>query len=442
MSDRIRILYDATYATKGNSGIPNDCRSTAEALTGIAESEISLLASPKEYVPINRSGKAGYDMPTYLGATFRRSPGRSLPFKIGFLLNIMQAYSPRRKIGILKLTSNEKPKALSILGIGNEEKFKDIYIAGVSLPTRFARPSLLRLLKLNTRKQFDFFIQQQIDPISVPKSTKHVIRLHDILPITHPEHFDQLSVRIFLKGFTQLIARDKLIWVMDTQSSVVEFKRLYGDHRKVFYVPCTVEVPAKSEYDSNRKKKKRITVVNTIEPRKRTENAINSFLKAKKLGYLDEDYELFIVGSFGWLEEKLFDDLRNQVFGKQVIFKENLNHEELRELYASSKFVLSCSAAEGFGLPPIEGMAFGCVPIVSDIPQHRENIEENGIFFPSELQDFSEFFIGLDKKIDKLGSKYRKQMQQHVVKNFSKEIISEKWSSILESELRITRKRL
>jgi len=52
----------------------------------------------------------------------------------------------------------------------------------------------------------------------------------------------------------------------------------------------------------------------------------------------------------------------------------NLSEEEKYELYARSRFYLALSRSEGFGIPPIEAMALGVVPIYLDAHGYKENL--------------------------------------------------------------------
>ena len=52
----------------------------------------------------------------------------------------------------------------------------------------------------------------------------------------------------------------------------------------------------------------------------------------------------------------------------------------LGDLLASSAALLHCSHHEGFGLPVVEAMAMGCVPVVSDLPVFREMAGDHCVF--------------------------------------------------------------
>jgi glycosyltransferase involved in cell wall biosynthesis len=52
----------------------------------------------------------------------------------------------------------------------------------------------------------------------------------------------------------------------------------------------------------------------------------------------------------------------------------SLTEEQKYTLYARSKFFLALSMSEGFGLPPIEAMAVGTVPIYLNAHGYKENL--------------------------------------------------------------------
>ncbi len=139
-----------------------------------------------------------------------------------------------------------------------------------------------------------------------------------------------------------------------------------------------------------------------------------------------------MLGEEGWQETKLVSNLRGKVFGQDVNYVEGVTDFELKKIYKESKIVLSTSDAEGFGLPPLEGMANGCVPVLSDIPQHRETIADFGIFFsPDNLSSLVDSLAAAVKISDDSTTDLSSKMQQHIIENFSEELISEKWFKLL-----------
>lgn len=125
-------------------------------------------------------------------------------------------------------------------------------------------------------------------------------------------------------------------------------------------------------------------------------------------------------------------NLREQVFGPDIVFKENCSDFELAIVYSESKIVLSATAAEGFGLTPLEGMAYGCLPVVSDIPQHHETIQDLGLYFEGESpRRIAEKLGQALEVLSKNELEVSKKLMKHIRTNYSEELISKKWLDLL-----------
>ena len=90
------------------------------------------------------------------------------------------------------------------------------------------------------------------------------------------------------------------------------------------------------------------------------------------------------------------------------------------------------SAAEGFGLPPLEGMLFGCLPVVSNIPAHVENIGSNGVLI--ENIDAESVALGIKTALSMLEDNevaIREQLSRYVRDNFGLEVVTNQWKKVL-----------
>jgi glycosyltransferase involved in cell wall biosynthesis len=287
---------------------------------------------------------------------------------------------------------------------------------------------------------FNFFIQQHVDPISVSPQTIHIVRLHDILPITHPFYFSKKARWAFSRGLNTLLKDPKIIWVTDTLATKKEFVDFYGRHLKVEVIPCEVGFGFKLEhiYESINKKHKESSdgkniflCVNTIEPRKNVEIVVQAFLCAQEKVPKNRKDQLIIVGKYGWLEEVLISKLRTNFFGPNIIFIEDIDDRELQEWYEKANFLVSASAAEGFGLPPLEGMLFGCIPIVSSLEQHRETIEEYGIFFDIDKKLLSEALMKAKSMSSEEKAAMGFKVHDYVKNKYSRESLKTRWEELL-----------
>jgi len=429
----MKILYEITYATRGQSGIPRDTKALAKILLNSDGLQSDLILNPRSYT--RRKNKEGLSwVPTKLGDALRDEPGTTvLPSLVSSALTVLQSFSPRRSVQILKLSRLYSSSVFNFLHLEPSLKQKyesQVLLMMLTYASRFIRPGYLKPFRIKT-SGYDIFIQQQVDPISISKKTTHIVRLHDILPISHPEYFTQRAVQIFSKSLNLMLKRSKKIWVMDTQHSANEFKNYFGDKLDVRVVPCVVQAK-KLQAEIQIKKLNQICIVNTIEPRKRTKIAIDGFREAKRKALLPQDWQLVIVGKEGWQEKLLTKNLRGQVFGPDIIFKENCSDFDLEIVYSESKIVLSATAAEGFGLTPLEGMAYGCLPVVSDIPQHHETIQDLGLYFEGGSPQRVAEKLGLALEIlSENELEVSKKLMKHVRTKYSEEFISKKWLDLL-----------
>ena len=434
----MKILYELTYATRGQSGIPRDTASVAKMLMNEKEFHTDLVLNPRTHIQrsIFKQPKENWESEV-LGSALRKEPGRSvLPPIFTSALILLQSFSLKRKVSFYFLSQKMNFNALEHLNFANRNGLLTstrVAMISISYLARFARPAFLKPFKLST-SEYDIFIQQQVDPMNVAKNTIHIVRLHDFLPVTHPQLFDQNAVKIFTKSLRIMLRGKKKIWVMDSESTAKDFKEYYGADLDVRVIPCSI-TPAKSDgAHIGMARKNQICIVNTIEPRKRVSLAISGFREAKSLGKLSPDWELIIIGAEGWQEKNLASGLRKGVFGSDIIFKENAADFELQQVFSESKIVLSAAAAEGFGLPPLEGMINGCVPVVSDIPQHRETVRSNGFYFVGEnpegianaLGEAAALVAGNDSEISK-------NLRKYVEENYSEEVIGKMWGKLINS---------
>ncbi len=434
----MKILYEMTYATRGQSGIPRDAKSLAQILLDNQSVETDFLLNPRSYSKKKRAPKqVSQWVSNELGDALRREPGRSaIPSVFISALILFQSLSLQRTVFRLKLDSMHTANVFNFLKLNVDRDTKSnhsIYLLSISYLARFARASFLGPFKVGT-KEYDFFIQQQVDPIKVSKQTKHIVRLHDFLPISHPQFFDQNGVKVFSKSLRVMLKGQDKVWVMDSNQTAKDFKTYFGESLNVHVIPCVVKVKKQSE--ANLLRKNQICMVNTIEPRKRVGLAIAGFREAKTAGLIPEDWEFVIVGNEGWQEKNLVGNLKKQLFGSDIRFMEGAPDFELEKIYAQSKIILSTSVAEGFGLPPLEGMAHGCFPVVSDIPQHRETVGVYGLFF--EGDNPTSVALKLSEAvsiIEKSNPDLSVSLVQHVKTHYSEDVIANMWTTLIEEKL-------
>ena len=429
----ISILYDLAYAV-GGSGIPGDTRDVALILQSNSDHRVSFLLSPRT---LKSKGRGNVWASDVIGSAIRRNRGVTiLPGFIEKIITGVKSLRLSTGFGISQVAeplASEILKYLKVLSQTPISEAPSLYVTNLSIPERYARPLKFRAFKLKT-KGFQFLIQQHIDPIRVSKDTIHIVRLHDILPIRAPQYFDEFASFVFGRGLHSLLHSRKIVWVMDTYAEAEGFHQYFPEQQKPKVIPCSVGNQFSSiKIKSKSERKKQIVCFGTLEPRKRVSIVVNGFLRATEIDPLLSKYKLIVVGKHGWQEQALHKQLLDEDFGENIEYLENCSDSELSELLSDSRFVASASAAEGFGLPPLEGMLHGCIPIVSDIPAHRETMGTHGVFFDGTVAGFSEVFRNASVEYAKYRNHHLLELAEYVGSRYSTEVIEAQWSQLLES---------
>ena len=120
--------------------------------------------------------------------------------------------------------------------------------------------------------------------------------------------------------------------------------------------------------------------VGALEPRKAPDLLVEGFRRARERGL---DAELRIVG-----------DGRLDIGGPGV--RRHGHVDDLGALYAGALAVVLPSWLEGFGLPPVEGLAAGAPAIVSDLPVLREVLGDGALYVrPGDAEGLAEALLAV-----------------------------------------------
>lgn len=121
-----------------------------------------------------------------------------------------------------------------------------------------------------------------------------------------------------------------------------------------------------------------------------------------------DDYFLYVGNAYPHknLDVLMKTGVRVVYVGKNDYFYQKLHikpmtvtDSELANLYSHAKALVFPSLMEGFGLPAIEALSFGCPVVCSDIPIFHEILGDNAMYFnPKDVNDLKRKLTSLPKK--------------------------------------------
>ncbi len=175
--------------------------------------------------------------------------------------------------------------------------------------------------------------------------------------------------KIYFKAWTRLALRLADEVIAESKNNYRHFSEIC----KPVLIPYSIY--AEDFSTAREEEKNSFLFVGRISRNKRVDNLVRmvSFLKK-----FVPSVKLYVVGG-DWENikkdlDKLVADLKLE---KNVIFPGEKRGKALLKYYGKSRFFVSASEYEGFGISVVESMAAGCIPIVNGIESFR-NFIENG----------------------------------------------------------------
>lgn len=168
-----------------------------------------------------------------------------------------------------------------------------------------------------------------------------------------------------------------------------------------------------------------ILSVGTLQPRKNFVRLIEAFSQiASKYRKLT----LVIVGKRGWMYEEILASPKKYGVEDRVKFLDFVSDEELPALYRAAKVFALPSLYEGFGLPVLEAMSYGCPVVVSNVSSLPEIAGKAGIYIDPE--NVESIAGGLVEALEERGKRVAAAKEQ--VKKFTWEKAAKQTLEVLE----------
>lgn len=214
---------------------------------------------------------------------------------------------------------------------------------------------------------------------------RHVITVHDLTFLHYPEYLTADSRRYYNDQILQATRRadhiladseatkTDLVTMLNVPPQNVTVHMLGVDES---FKPLPVEMSEKycqelelpTEY---------LLFVGTFEPRKNILGLLEAYHQLAS--QMREIPALVLVGKRGWLFDETMARIHQMGLDKQIIWRDNVSDEQLPAVYNRALTLITPSFYEGFGLPALEAMACGTVPIVSNRSSLPEIVGDVGL---------------------------------------------------------------
>lgn len=219
--------------------------------------------------------------------------------------------------------------------------------------------------------------------------SNQIMTIHDVSHERYPEWFSKNYYRFYHYMMPRIGKKAHAILTVSEFSKKEIVDTLGINAEKIHVVHSNVPFhnkPSKEEilsFTRNPEAERYILAVSSMDPRKNFVRLVEAFDKIK-----DKSVKLYIIG----MSFKAFNtpDLQ-RLIGENIHLPGYIPDEKLKTMYQNALLSVYPSLYEGFGLPPLESMTYGCPVINSDIPALREVSQDAALYVdPYNVEDITE----------------------------------------------------
>lgn len=234
-------------------------------------------------------------------------------------------------------------------------------------------------------------------------SVPYVSSVMDLAYLHYPKQF-RANDLLQLKAWTRYSVKNARKIITISKFSKKEIQKHYGREASdivVAYPSFQFTTSAAAEETRNFFKKsgiknKYFLYLGTIQPRKNIVGIINAYeeflrklaahnlkIKNKNQRQISEP-DLVIAGKIGWLADEILARIQSSPFKEKIILTGFVEDKFKRALYQNAIASLLLSLYEGFGIPALESMQCGTIPIVANNSSLPEVVGQAGVLVKAD----------------------------------------------------------
>ena len=219
---------------------------------------------------------------------------------------------------------------------------------------------------------------------------KAVTTIYDMTYMRFPETMMRRNYLRLKTGMEQAVQRaDHIITISEfSKNEICSFLDVPPERIDVIYCAAPVKGESAEFIDVSEKyciNKPFILFVGSVEPRKNLVRLIQAFDKLKSKFQIP--HQLVLAGGKGWQNEAIFETASASDYKDSIVFTGFVSSKEKSTLYENASVFVFPSVYEGFGIPPLEAMQWGCPVVCSNAASLPEAVGDAAEYIDPESID-------------------------------------------------------
>lgn len=252
-------------------------------------------------------------------------------------------------------------------------------------PSKFWTQIGLPFHLATTKKKPDVFLTlTHYAPRFSPVPT--IVSVMDVSYLHYPETFKKNDLYQLTKWTKYSVekAAEIITISQSTKDDIIKFYKITPEKVKVVHLGLKELSMEKATADlkSFGITKKFILFVGTLQPRKNIARLIEAYSTLPP--HIKNEYQLVIVGKKGWLYDEILKSPEKFGIADNVLFLDYVSDNDLPSFYKGAELFVLPSLYEGFGLPVLEAMKYGCPVITSNVSSLPEAGGDAALYFDPE----------------------------------------------------------
>lgn len=261
----------------------------------------------------------------------------------------------------------------------------------------------------------------------------YVSSVMDLAFLKFPEQFkprDEVQLRQWTK-YSVAKAKKVIVISQATKRDVMEYYHRRDQDVVVAYPAVTAEVLRNSLTPKTVLRKFGVAqpyllYVGTLQPRKNIVRLVQAFEKLDEVAQKTKSSTLInktavtslvLAGKVGWLADDIKTAIETSPVKDRIIVTGYVSDEEKKILYQQATALVLVGLYEGFGLPPLEAMQVGTLPIVSNTTSLPEVVGQAGLLVdPLDPDAIAVSLLQALAMSAKDRARYRKEARQQLKK--------------------------